>query len=125
MVDLLKPLSDRLPRSNWWRGAAALFGILVSVVFFFPRTSLVSAFVTIATVIGSLGAVLCALTFWARARVQIGRFRFRYRAVRRWAGVTALIFLSFLTVQRVALSPEERSRDELLGQASQLNTQGV
>jgi hypothetical protein len=102
-VDLLKLLSERLPQFSLWRCAAALFGILLSVVFFLPRTSLISALVTIATVIGSLGAVLCGLTFWAKARVQIGRLKFRYRAVRRWAGVTALIFLSFSAMQRVAL----------------------
>ena len=84
-------------------GAAALFGILLFVVFFLPGTSLVSEFVTIATVIGSLGAILYGLTFWKKARVKIGRLKFRFKVVRRSAGVTALVFLSFLVMQRGAL----------------------
>ena len=91
-----------LRKSHLRSAAAALFGILLLIIFFLPHTPMVSAFVTIASVIGSLGAILCGLTFWTKARVLIGRLKFRFKAVRRWAGVTALVFLSFLAMQRVA-----------------------
>src|SRR5260370_34998156 len=82
-----------LQKSHLRSSAAALFGILLLVVFLLPQASLVSSFVTIATIIGSLGAILCGLTFWTKARVQIGQLKFRFKAVRRWPGWTARVFL--------------------------------
>lgn len=48
---------------------------------------------------------LYGLTFWARARLEIGRLKFRYKIVRRNAGVVALVALSFLVVRDASFSP--------------------
>ena len=93
----------RLRRLRSRHGDAALLGILLLIVLFFPHASLVGTFVTTTTMIGSLGAVLWGLTFWRPARVQIGRLKFRFRVVRRAAGATALVALCFLVMQRGAL----------------------
>jgi tetratricopeptide (TPR) repeat protein len=59
--------------------------------------------VIVTAVPGLLGASLWALTFWSKARVQIGRQKLRYKTVRRIAGAVALIGLPFLLVHRTSI----------------------
>jgi tetratricopeptide (TPR) repeat protein len=98
-------LSAAFPRFGLRRLAIGLFAIALLVVFLFPNAHPVTQFVTIASVIGIVGAILCGLAFWPEARVRIARFlnsrnlRFRYKVVRRNAVLVALVGLSFWLVR--------------------------
>ena len=103
-------LSDRFSWLTRGRALAGAFGIALILVFIWPHSRLAVDSVIVTAVPGSLAASLWALTFWSKARVQIGRQKLRYKTVRRIAGVVALVGLPFLLVQRTSIylrSPRE------------------
>lgn len=103
-------IADRFPWLTRARAVAGAFGIALLVVFIWPHARLVTDLVIVTAIPGTIGAIGFGLTFWSRARVQIGRRRLRYKAVRRIAGIVALACLPFLLIQRASIylrSPRE------------------
>jgi hypothetical protein len=96
-------LSERYPWLNLADSlAVALVLVLVSVAIW-PHSRLVIDLVLITAIPGSIAAIVWGLTFWQGARVQIGRLKFRYKSVRRIAGVAALFCLPFLLLQQASI----------------------
>jgi len=52
---------------------------------------------------GVISGVLCALTFWSKARIRIGRLKLRYKLVRRNAALVAVIGVCFLLTEAISL----------------------
>src|SRR5579871_954851 len=82
----------------------AILAMSLIVVFGAPQIGLVSRFVTFTIIIGSLAVIIFGLTFRRDARIQIGRLKYRYRVVRRNAGVVALVGFSFFIVQQLSFA---------------------
>ena len=103
-------IADRFPWLTRRRAAAGAFGIALLVVFIWPHARLAADLVIVTAIAGTIGAIVFGLTFWSKARVQIGRRRLRYKAVRRVAGIVALACLPFVLMQRASIylrSPRE------------------
>ena len=103
-------IADRFPWLTRARALAGAFGIALLVVFIWPHARLVTDLVIVTAIPGTIGAIVFGLTFWSKARVQIGRRQLRYKAVRRIAGIVALACLPFLLMQRASIylrSPRE------------------
>ena len=103
-------IADRLPWLTRTRAAAGAFGLALLIVFIWPSARLVSDLVIVTAIPGLIGAVVWGLTFWSKARVEIGRRQLRSKAVRRVAGIIALACLPFLLMQRASIylhSPRE------------------
>jgi tetratricopeptide (TPR) repeat protein len=103
-------IADRLPWLTRSRAAAGAFVLALLIVFIWPNARMVVDLVIFTAVPGLIGAVVWGLTFWSKARTQIGRRQLRYKAVRRVAGVAALACLPFVLTQRAAIylrSPRE------------------
>ncbi len=96
-------LLSSLAKLTWRSAALGTLGIALLSVFIWPHARLVVEVVTIATVTGTLAAAMCGFTFWAKARVQMGRRKLRYKDVRRTSAMVALVGLSILAVQRSSL----------------------
>src|SRR6266849_8570177 len=96
-------LSERFSWLTRGRALAGAFGIALIPVFIWPHSRMAVDLVIVTAVPGLLGATLWGLTFWSKARVQIGRLKLRYKTVRRIAGAVALIGLPFLLVQRTSI----------------------
>src|SRR6266852_6313313 len=96
-------LSDRFSWLTRGRALAGAFGTALILVFIWPHSRLAVDLVIITAIPGLLGASLWALTFWSKARVQIGRQKLRYTTVRKIAGGVALVGLPFLLVQRTSI----------------------
>src|ERR1019366_6112681 len=78
--------------------------------FHLAHARLVTDLVIVTAIAGTIGAIVFGLTFWSKARVQIGRRQLRYRAVRRAAGIVALACLPFILMQCASIylrSPRE------------------
>jgi tetratricopeptide (TPR) repeat protein len=82
---------------------AGAYLVLLVAVMIWPRASLVASIVMLTAIPGLLSAALWGLTFWSRARVQIGRMKFRYKDVRRLSATIAIGLLPFLLVQRASI----------------------
>ena len=89
-------IADRFPWLTRARAAAGSFGIALLVVFIWSHARLVTDLVIVTAIPGTIGAIVFGLTFWSKARVQIGRRQLRYKAVRRVAGIVALACLPFI-----------------------------
>jgi hypothetical protein len=103
-------IADRFPWLTRARALAGAFGIALLVVFIWPHARLVTDLVIVTAIPGTIGAIVFGLTFWSKARVQIGRRQLRYKAVRRAAGIVALACLPFILMQRASIylrSPRE------------------
>jgi len=87
-----------------WRAPSSAFGIVLLMVFIWPHARLVIDLVIVTAIPGLIGAIVWGLTYWSRARVQIGRRHLRYKAVRRVAGIVSLACLPFLLMQRASIS---------------------
>ncbi|MFZ0247692.1 tetratricopeptide repeat protein [Candidatus Binatus sp.] len=96
-------LSERYPWLTLADSLAAAFVLVLAMVVIWPQTRLVSDLVLITAIPGSIAAILWGLTFWPKARVQIGRLKLRYKSVRRFAGVAALSSLPFLLLQQASI----------------------
>src|SRR5580704_11395115 len=92
------PAAGRLTWRNLRRAVLATFVLVLAIVFFWPRSTFAVRLVVLATVLGSSAALICGLTFWHKARVQIGRRGLRFKAVRRVAAIAAAFNLSFLLI---------------------------
>lgn len=106
----LSTLSDRFPWLNGRRLVIGVLGTALLIVFVVPNADLVVQFLKVVSFVGIAAAVLCVLTFSAKARVRMARFlntknlRFRYKSVRRGSAVASLVALSFFLVQSVSFS---------------------
>ncbi len=109
--------ADRFPWLTRARAVAGSFGIALLVVFIWPHARLVIDLVIVTAIPGTIGAIVFGLTFWSKARVQIGRRQLRYKAVRRVAGIVALACLPFILTQRASIYL--RSPSEVVSEASQ------
>jgi tetratricopeptide (TPR) repeat protein len=98
------PVVRRLVRSNVRNAALAAFVVALAIVYFLPRCGLTLQLVNLATWFGAGAALLCALTFWQKVRVQIGRSGLRYKSVRRGAAIASVIGFSVLSAQIASIS---------------------
>lgn len=103
-IKLLNKYASRVTPSRALVVAAV---IVLLGVYLWPHTDLTNDLVFIASIPGAFAALVFGLTFWHRARVQIGRLQLKYKTVRRIAGTTALVGLSLLLIQRVSIGVEK------------------
>ena len=75
-------------------------GLLVVAVL--PESSFAVQLAAIGGWVALVSGFLYGLTFWAKARVTIGRLKFRYKIVRRNAALVALVSFAFPLVQAPA-----------------------
>ena len=96
-------LSERYPWLNLADSLAVAGVLLVVIVAIWPHSRLVIDLVMVTAIPGSIAAIVWALTFWQKGRVQIGRLKLRYKSVRRSAGLAALLCLPFLLLQQASI----------------------
>jgi tetratricopeptide (TPR) repeat protein len=96
-------LSERYPWLNLADSLAAGGVLVLIVVAIWPRSRLVIDLVLVTAIPGLIAAMVWALTFWDKARVQVGRLKLRYKSVRRSAGIAALLCLPFLLLQQASI----------------------
>ncbi len=96
-------MADRFPWLNLPDSIAAAFVLALIVVSLWPHSRLMVDLVFITAIPGLIAAIVWSLIFWQKARVQIGRLKLRYKAVRRIAGVAALSCLPFLLLQQASI----------------------
>lgn len=77
--------------------------LLFLLEFLWPNADLSVSVAHLGGLIGSVALILCGLTFWSKARVEIGRRKFRYKTVSINAGIVASIGLSIIIVQKLSL----------------------
>ena len=88
-------LSERYRSLNLTDSLAAAFVLVLLIVAIWPHSRLVTDLVLVTAIPGLIAAVVWILTFWQKARVQIGRLKLRYKPMRRIAGIAALFCLRF------------------------------
>ncbi|HXR25727.1 MAG TPA: hypothetical protein VN742_10235, partial [Candidatus Binataceae bacterium] len=106
----LKPVAALIPR--WltpFRILAIFFVLQLLIEFLWPNAGLSVSVAHLGGFIGSAALILCGLTFWSKARVQIGRRKLRYKTVRINAGIVAAIGLSFIVVQKTSLKMQDQT----------------
>lgn len=96
-------IADRFPWLNLPDTIAAAFVLALIAVSLWPHSRLMVDLVFITAIPGLIAAIVWSLTFWQKARVQIGRLKLRYKAVRRIAGAAALSCLPFLLLQQASI----------------------
>lgn len=96
-------LAERFPWLTLVDSLAAAFLLVLLIVLIWPDARIIRDLVFITAIPGSIAAIVWGLTFWPKARVQIGRLKFRYKSVRRFAGIVALACLPFLLLQQASL----------------------
>jgi tetratricopeptide (TPR) repeat protein len=96
-------IADRFPWLTRARAISCAFAVVLLIVFIWPSARLVADLVVVTAIPGLIGAVVWALTFWPKARVELERRQFQSRAVRRVAGIIALTCLPFLLMQRASI----------------------
>ncbi len=95
--------ADKFPWLTPMRAMAGAFVIALLIVLIWPHAHLVTELVILTAIPGTIGAIVFGLTFWSKARVQIGRWKLRYKQVRRIAGIVAIACLPFLLMQRASI----------------------
>src|SRR5882757_9395355 len=103
MKTLRDYLSERYRSLNLADSLAAAFVLLLAIVVVWPHSSMVIDLVRVTAIPGLLAGVVWILTFWQKARVQIGRLKLRYKAMRRIAGIAALLCLPFLLMRQASI----------------------
>ena len=98
------PKYARWLTSKWTRRIA--FAATLLFVFLWPHTDLTVVLVLLTSIPGLIGLTLWGLSFWHKARVQIGRLQLRYKRVRYVAGVIAVICLLVPFAQYLGLRVE-------------------
>ncbi|MGH7815539.1 MAG: hypothetical protein ACREQI_16245 [Candidatus Binataceae bacterium] len=83
-----------LPINRVWVATVAAWIIASIAIVIRPGAEAIATLADLSAAAGLLGAVGFGLTFWAKARVQIGRQGLRYKSVRRDAAIAAVIGLS-------------------------------
>jgi tetratricopeptide (TPR) repeat protein len=96
-------LSERYPRLNLADSLAVAVVLVVAIVAIWPHSRLAIDLVLVTAIPGLIAAIVWGLTFWQKARVQIGRLKLRYKPVRRIAGIAALSCLPFLLLQQASI----------------------
>ena len=96
-------IADRFPRLNVVDSLAAVAVLALLIVAIWPHSRLVIDLVTVTAAPGLIAVIVWALTFWQKARVQIGRLKLRYKSVRRITGLAALLCLPFLLLQQASI----------------------
>ncbi len=96
-------LSERYSWLSLADSIAAAVVLVLIIVAIWPHSRLVIDLVLVTAIPGSIAAIVWGLTFWQKARVQIGRLKFRYKSVRRIAGLAALSCLPFLLLQQASI----------------------
>jgi tetratricopeptide (TPR) repeat protein len=96
-------IAERFPWLNLFDSIAVVFVLALVAVSLWPHSGLIVDLVFITAIPGSIAAIVWSLTFWQKARVQIGRLKLRYKAVRRIAGIAAVICLPFLLLQQASI----------------------
>jgi hypothetical protein len=109
----LKPIATALGSLSPGSKLLLAYGLALATVYFLPTVRLVHVFALIAGVFALLAGFLCGLTFWHRARVEIGRRKVKYRNLRQITGLMAAAGISLFVVsyfpQRVILSSDSAS----------------
>ncbi len=95
--------SERYPWLNLADSLAAAVVLVLVIVAIWPHSRLVIDLVLVTAIPGLIAAIVWGLTFWQKARVQIGRLKLRYKSVRRSAGIAALFCLPFLLLQQASI----------------------
>jgi tetratricopeptide (TPR) repeat protein len=95
--------SERYPWLNLADSLASAVVLALGIVAIWPHSRLVIDLVLVTAIPGSIAAIVWSLTFWQKARVQIGRLKLRYKSVRRSAGIAALLCLPFLLLQQASI----------------------
>ena len=108
---------ERFPWLTRGRAMAGAFGIGPLIVLIWPHAPLVTELVIVTAIPGTIGAIVWGLTFWSKARVQIGRLNVQYKSVQRIAGIVTLVCLPFLLMQRASIYL--RGPREVVTEASQ------
>lgn len=103
MRSLRRDFFERFPGVNLADSLAVAGVIVLVVVAVWPRSRVVVDLVIVTAIPGSVAAIVCGLTFWHKARVQIGRVKLRYKAVRRGAGIAAIVCLPLLILQQASI----------------------
>jgi tetratricopeptide (TPR) repeat protein len=98
MNNFSAPIKQQYRRFFAWGYVGAILAVL-----FLPRLALVGGFVRVAALTSVFGAIVCAVTFWTSARIQIGQLQLRYKVVRSMSARATAIGLSLLLLQRIAL----------------------
>jgi tetratricopeptide (TPR) repeat protein len=96
-------LSERYPSLNLADSLAVALVLVLAIVAIWPHSRLVTDLVLVTAIPGSIAAIVWGLTFWQKARLQIGRIKLRYKSVRRIAGIAALFCLPFLLLQQASI----------------------
>ncbi|HZC46929.1 MAG TPA: hypothetical protein VE243_10670, partial [Candidatus Acidoferrum sp.] len=96
-------LADRYPWLNLVDSIAVAFVLALLVAVIWPHARLVIDLVLITAMPGTIAVILWGLTFWSKARVQIGRLKLRYKSVRRFAGIVAIACLPFVLMQQASI----------------------
>ena len=104
------PKYARWLASKWTRRVA--FVIALGCAFLWPHADLTAELVLLASIPGVVGLVVFGLTFWQKARIQIGRLQLRYRRVRLVAGLAAVICLLVPFARYLGLRVENHFRTE-------------
>ncbi len=74
------------------------YGLALVLTYFLRSSRPVQLFALTAGLLGLIAGLLCGLTFWRRARVEIGRRRLKYRNLRKVTGWAAAAGISLLIV---------------------------
>jgi len=74
------------------------YGLVLVAVYLLAALRVVHLAGLLAGLLGLISGALCGLTFWHRARVEIGRRKLKYRNIRRITGITAAAGISLFVV---------------------------
>jgi len=80
----------------------AIYAVALVVVYFLRSLRPVHLFALIAGLLGLIAGLLCGLTFWHRARVEIGRRQLKYRNLRKVTGLAAAAGISLFVVSNLS-----------------------
>src|SRR5271163_2874745 len=83
-------------------GALALYVALLLAVVLFRNYLLITHLVEAFTAVALGDAAIFALTFWQKARIQIGRRGLKFRTVRRAAAIATVVAIVPLLVRLMA-----------------------
>src|SRR5438132_392610 len=119
MRRVLQKIFARSPRFDLRSICVGFLAAALLFAFLLPDAERIEQLVIVALSIGLTAAVICALTFWAKARARVARtLKWRYKVVRRNAAIVALVGLSFFAVQRLSLGLRKSSQLNLSAPAS-------
>lgn len=92
------------PRLTSAQAGVCAVGLILVLILLAPEARVSKIVIALAASIGTVAAILFAMTFLAKARVLIGRSKLRYRYVRRYTGAVAALGLSLVVAQRISIA---------------------